>query len=80
MLTVLLGLLGLSFVVVIHEFGHFLAARALGVEVEVFSIGWGPKLLGFRKNKTELRLSAFPLVGFCKMKGDEDFKLALEKK
>ena len=80
MLTVLLGLLGLSFVVVIHEFGHFLAARALGVEVEVFSIGWGPKLLGFRKNKTEWRLSAFPLGGFCKMKGEEDFKLALEKK
>ncbi|PKL06536.1 MAG: RIP metalloprotease RseP [Spirochaetae bacterium HGW-Spirochaetae-9] len=80
MLTVLLGLLGLSFVVVIHEFGHFLAARALGVEVEVFSIGWGPKLLGFKKKKTEWRLSAFPLGGFCKMKGEEDFKLALEKK
>lgn len=80
MLTVFLGLLGLSFVVVIHEFGHFLAARALGVEVEVFSIGWGPKLLGFRKKKTEWRLSAFPLGGFCKMKGEEDFKIALEKK
>ena len=80
MLTVLLGLLGLSFVVVIHEFGHFLAARALGVEVEVFSIGWGPRLLGFRKKKTEWRLSAFPLGGFCKMKGEEDFKIALEKK
>ncbi|MDP2791618.1 MAG: site-2 protease family protein [Rectinemataceae bacterium] len=80
MLTVLLGLLGLSFVVVIHEFGHFLAARALGVEVEVFSIGWGPKLLGIKKNKTEWRLSAFPLGGFCKMKGEEDFKVAIEKK
>jgi regulator of sigma E protease len=80
MLTVLLGLLGLSFVIVIHEFGHFLAARALGVEVEVFSIGWGPKLLGFRRNNTEWRLSAFPLGGFCKMKGEEDFKIALEKK
>ncbi len=80
MLTVLLGLVGLSFVVVIHEFGHFLAARALGVEVEVFSIGWGPKLLGIRKNKTEWRISAFPLGGFCKMKGEEDFKAAIEKK
>ncbi len=80
MLTVLLGLIGLSFVVIIHEFGHYLAARAMGVEVEVFSIGWGPKLFGFKKNQTEWRVSAFPLGGFCRMKGEEDFKIALEKK
>ncbi|HWR10898.1 MAG TPA: site-2 protease family protein [Rectinemataceae bacterium] len=80
MLTVLLGLLGLSFVVIVHEFGHFLAARAMGVEVEVFSIGWGPKLFGFMKNQTEWRISAFPLGGFCRMKGEEAFKLAMERK
>jgi len=80
MLTVLLGLIGLSIVVIIHEFGHFLAARALGVEVETFSIGWGPRLFGFRKNGTEWRISALPIGGFCRMKGEEDFKTALEKK
>ncbi|MHB0897398.1 MAG: M50 family metallopeptidase [Spirochaetales bacterium] len=80
MLTVLLGLIGLSIVVIIHEFGHFLAARALGVEVETFSIGWGPRLFGFRKKGTEWRISAFPIGGFCRMKGEEDFKKALEQK
>jgi regulator of sigma E protease len=80
MLTIILGLLGLSFVVVIHEFGHFLAARAVGVDVEVFSIGMGPRLAGFKRRGTDWRISAFPLGGFCRMKGEEAFKEALEKK
>jgi regulator of sigma E protease len=80
MLTVLFGLIGLSIVVIIHEFGHFVAARAMGVDVETFSIGWGPRLFGFKKRGTEWRISAFPIGGFCRMKGEEDFKAALEKK
>lgn len=80
MLTVLFGLVGLSIVVIIHEFGHFVAARAMGVDVETFSIGWGPRLFGFKRRGTEWRISAFPIGGFCKMKGEEDFKVALEKK
>lgn len=80
MLTIILGLLGLSFVVVIHEFGHFLAARAVGVDVEVFSIGMGPRLAGFKRRGTDWRISAFPLGGFCRMKGEEAFKEALDKK
>jgi len=80
MLTVLFGLMGLSIVVIIHEFGHFVAARAMGVEVETFSLGWGPRLFGFKSHGTEWRISAFPIGGFCKMKGEEDFKAALEKK
>lgn len=79
MLTIILGLLGLSFVVVVHEFGHFLAARAVGVDVEVFSIGMGPRLAGFKRRGTDWRISAFPLGGFCRMKGEEAFKEALEK-
>ena len=59
MLTVIYGLLGLSIVVLIHELGHFIAARSLGIEVEAFSIGMGPKLLGFSRNGTEWRISAF---------------------
>ncbi|MCX7026906.1 MAG: site-2 protease family protein [Spirochaetes bacterium] len=78
-MTILLGLLGLSLVVIVHELGHFLAARALGVEVEAFSIGWGPKLLGFMHKGTEWRLSAFPIGGFCRMKGEEGFKKALDE-
>lgn len=80
MLTVLYGLLGLSIVVVVHELGHFFAARAFGVDVEVFSIGWGPRLFGFTRKGTEWRISAFPLGGFCRMKGEEAFRSALENK
>ena len=80
MLTVLIGLIGLSIVVIVHEFGHFVAARAVGVEVETFSIGWGPRLFGFKRGGTEWRISVFPIGGFCRMKGEEDFKVALEKK
>lgn len=79
MLTIILGLLGLSFVVVVHEFGHFLAARAVGVDVEVFSVGMGPRIAGFKRRGTDWRISAFPLGGFCRMKGEEAFKEALEK-
>ncbi len=80
MLTILAGLIGLSIVVIFHELGHFFAARSVGVEVEAFSIGWGPKLVGKKWGKTEWRISALPLGGFCKMKGEDDFKKALDLK
>ncbi len=80
MLTVLYGLLGLSIVVLVHEFGHYLAAKAVGIEVEAFSIGMGPKLFAFKRGTTEWRLSAFPLGGYCRMKGEKGFKQALERK
>ena len=75
--TIILGLVGLGLVVVVHEFGHFLAARAVGVEVEAFSIGWGPRIAGFKRGATEWRLSAFPIGGYCQMKGEESFRKAL---
>lgn len=80
MLNILLGLLGLSVVIITHEFGHFLAARALGVEVEAFSVGWGPKLLSIRGKRTEWRISALPIGGFCKMKGEDDYRKAIDEK
>ncbi len=66
--------------VFIHELGHFLAAKAVGIEVQTFSIGWGPKLWGFKRNKTEYRLSWIPIGGYCKMKGEEDFATAINEK
>jgi regulator of sigma E protease len=80
LLIIVLGLIGLGLVVVVHELGHFVAARAVGVEVEAFSVGWGPKLFGFRRGNTEWRLSAVPIGGYCKMKGEESFRKALEDK
>lgn len=54
-----------------HELGHFLFARLFGVRVEVFSIGFGPKLFKFRKGFTEYALSLIPLGGYVKMFGDD---------
>jgi regulator of sigma E protease len=71
----------LSFVVVVgviimvHELGHFLAARAVGIRVDRFSIGFGPKLFAVQRGETEYRLSWVPLGGYVKMAGmiDESF-------
>jgi len=79
-MKVLVGLLALGLVVFVHEFGHFLAARLCGVEVETFSIGWGPVLFRKKHGKTEYRISALPLGGYCGMKGEHAFTEALEKK
>ncbi len=78
MLNILIGLLILSLMVCLHEFGHFLAAKACGVVVETFSIGWGPVLLKKKKGDTEYRLSAIPMGGYCGMKGEKAFQKALE--
>ena len=69
----LVSILVLSFLVFFHELGHFLAARAFGVRVEVFSIGFGKKLFGFKKGDTEYVFAAIPLGGYVKMKGQNDF-------
>lgn len=79
MVIIFLGLIGLGVVVFVHELGHFLAARAVGVQVEAFSLGWGPKLAGFTRGGTEYRMSVFPIGGYCRMKGEESFKAALER-
>ncbi|HKS73869.1 MAG TPA: RIP metalloprotease RseP [Terriglobales bacterium] len=60
----------LGFMILIHEFGHYAAAKFLGVRVEVFSIGFGKRLLGFRRGETDYRLSAIPLGGYVKMSGE----------
>ena len=68
----LTALLVLSFLIFFHELGHFLAARALGVHVEVFSIGFGKKLVRYNWRGTEYCFSAIPLGGYVQMKGQDD--------
>lgn len=63
--------LGIGLVIFVHELGHFLAARWCGVRVEVFSLGFGPRLFGWRRNGTMYQLSAVPLGGYVKMAGEE---------
>jgi regulator of sigma E protease len=60
----------LGFMILIHEFGHYAVAKLLGVRVEVFSIGFGKRLLGFRRGDTDYRVSAIPLGGYVKMSGE----------
>lgn len=75
-MRILFGFIGLGIVVFIHEAGHFIAAKLLGIQVEVFSIGWGPRLAGFRRRETEYRISLLPFGGFCKLKGEEALRKA----
>src|SRR5579862_3540969 len=60
----------LGFMILIHEFGHYITAKWFGVRVEVFSIGFGKRLTGFRKGETDYRISAIPLGGYVKMSGE----------
>jgi regulator of sigma E protease len=64
--------------VFIHELGHFLAARLVGINVDAFSIGWGNPILKKKIGTVEYRLGMFPVGGYCKMKGETDYKEAWE--
>ena len=60
----------LGVLVLIHEFGHYAVAKFFGVRVEVFSIGFGKRLIGFKRGDTDYRISAIPLGGYVKMSGE----------
>ena len=70
MTTLLAFLFVLGVLVFVHELGHFLAARRLGVRVLTFSLGFGPKILKFRRGDTEYCVSVIPLGGYVKMAGE----------
>ncbi len=71
-MTVLATIVVLGVLIFVHELGHFFAAKAVGIEVQRFSIGLGPRVLGFRRGETEYVLSAIPLGGYVKMGGMDD--------
>jgi regulator of sigma E protease len=74
MYNVFVSLVAVAFVlgvmVLIHEWGHYIVAKKLGVTVKVFSIGFGKRLWGWHKNGTDYRISALPFGGYVKMAGD----------
>ncbi|MCL2762695.1 MAG: RIP metalloprotease RseP [Treponema sp.] len=74
LLKIALGLIGLGVVVFVHELGHFLAARLVGIDVEAFSIGWGNPILKKKIGNVEYRLGMFPVGGYCKMRGHDDIR------
>lgn len=71
-MSFLVSVLVLSALIFFHELGHYLAARAMGVKVDVFSIGFGKKLYSFYRFGTQWSISAIPLGGYVKMKGQDD--------
>jgi regulator of sigma E protease len=69
-ISILSTLVVLGIMVLVHEFGHFAVAKLFRVKVEVFSIGFGKRLFGFRHGDTDYRLSLLPLGGYVKMQGE----------
>jgi regulator of sigma E protease len=68
--TIMLGLIGLNIIVFVHEMGHFIFARLVGVRVLTFSLGFGPKLIRKTYKDCEFAISLLPLGGYCRMQGE----------
>ncbi len=68
--TVFLAIVSLGFLIFIHELGHFYAAKRCGIKVNTFSIGFGPKIVGFQRGETEYKISVFPFGGYVQMEGE----------
>lgn len=70
-ISIITAVIGFGILVFFHELGHFIMAKIFKIKVEVFSLGWGPKLFGFKGKETTYQIAVFPIGGFCKFKGDE---------
>ncbi len=71
-MSIVVALIALSVLIFIHELGHFLAAKAVGIKVLEFALFMGPKLISFTKGETTYSLRLIPMGGFCKMEGEEE--------
>ena len=74
-LTLIIFILVISILVFVHELGHYFAAKKVGIKVEEFAIGMGPRIWGFRRGETEYNLRVLPIGGFVKMLGEGDYDL-----
>lgn len=72
LLYILLAVLLLCILIVVHELGHFIVGRLCGIGVVEFSVGFGPKLIGWRGKETDYSIRAIPLGGFCKFVGEDE--------
>lgn len=69
--SILAVVLGLGLLIFVHELGHYLAARWIGARVLVFSLGFGPRLVGFRRGPTDYRICLLPLGGYVQVAGQD---------
>lgn len=81
MLSLLAFLFVLGILIIVHEFGHFIVAKKIGVRVEKFSLGFGPRIISKVKNNTEYSVNLIPLGGYVKLAGDsqEEYKGAADE-
>ncbi|MGI6421925.1 MAG: RIP metalloprotease RseP [Syntrophomonadaceae bacterium] len=70
-MTILIALIIIAVLILFHETGHFIAARRVGIPVHEFAIGFGPKLISWKRNGVEYSIRVFPLGGFVRMAGEE---------
>lgn len=68
--TIFLAIIPLGFLIFIHELGHFYGAKRCGIRVNTFSLGFGPKLIGFQRGETEYKISLLPFGGYVQMEGE----------
>lgn len=71
-MSIIIAILVFGAIIVVHEFGHFQAARRCNVKVEEFAIGIGPKIFSFKPGETVYSLRVFPIGGFCRMLGEDE--------
>ena len=71
-MNILIAIVALSFLILIHELGHFMVARWAGVKVLEFAVFMGPKLFSWKRGETEYSIRAIPMGGYCKMEGEEE--------
>ena len=72
LLTALASIFVFGLVIFVHELGHFVMAKLMGVKVNEFAMGMGPKLLQFGKKETKYTLRLLPIGGFCSMEGEDE--------
>src|SRR6184192_4122622 len=68
-MAIVVAIVGLGLLIAAHEAGHLVLARLMGMRVETYSLGFGPRIAGFKSGDTDYRLSALPLGGYCKIAG-----------
>lgn len=71
MMTFIYFIITLGILIFIHELGHFIMAKREDIRVDAFSLGFGPRLFGFKRGETDYRVSALPLGGYVKMLGED---------
>ena len=72
--TIFIAIIPLGFLIFIHELGHFYAAKRCGIKVNAFSLGFGPKLIGFQREETEYKICLLPFGGYVQMEGENPYE------